>query len=58
MNLDPETANPKSSLSWRDWRGWIAVAWMLWWGWEYAVMMYHARAPQVLAWLAALRPRR
>ena len=40
---------------WRlDWRGWITVAWVLGWGWAYAVMAIHARGPQVMAWLRAL----
>lgn len=34
-----------------DWRGWLALAWVAGWGWAYAVMAFHARAPQVLAWL-------
>jgi hypothetical protein len=40
---------------WRvDWRGWITLAWVLWWGWAYAAMALHARGPQVLAWVRAL----
>jgi hypothetical protein len=40
---------------WRlDWRGWIVLAWVLWWGWAYGVMAIHARAPQVLAWLRTI----
>jgi hypothetical protein len=34
-----------------DWRGWITLVWVLVWGWAYATMAYHARAPLVLAWL-------
>jgi hypothetical protein len=34
-----------------DWRGWIALIWVIVWGWAYAIMAFHARAPQVLAWL-------
>jgi hypothetical protein len=34
-----------------DWRGWIAVAWVLIWGWSYALMAIQARAPQVLDWM-------
>jgi hypothetical protein len=34
-----------------DWRGWIALAWVLWWGWAYALMVFHARSPQILSWL-------
>jgi len=42
-------------LVWWDWRGWIALAWVLWWGWAYAVMAWQAKAPQVLAWLEAIK---
>jgi hypothetical protein len=34
-----------------DWRGWIALVWALGWGWAYAIMVFHSRAPQLLAWL-------
>jgi len=34
-----------------DWRGWIALLWVLWWGWAYCVMAIEARSPQVLGWL-------
>ncbi len=34
-----------------DWRGWLALAWALWWGWAYALMVIEARSPQVLSWL-------
>jgi hypothetical protein len=38
-----------------DWRGWVALAWALGWGWAYVIMVLQARAPQVLTWLH-LRP--
>ena len=34
-----------------DWRGWIALVWVIVWGWAYGTMAFQARAPQVLAWL-------
>jgi hypothetical protein len=34
-----------------DWRGWIALAWALWWSWAYALMVFHARSPRILSWL-------
>jgi hypothetical protein len=34
-----------------DWRGWIALAWALWWGWAYCTMAVAARGPQVLEWI-------
>jgi CHASE2 domain-containing sensor protein len=34
-----------------DWRGWITLVWVIVWGWAYGTMAFHARAPQVLAWL-------
>jgi hypothetical protein len=40
-----------------DWRGWIALAWVLFWGWAYVLMVIHARAPQVLGWLERLAHR-
>jgi hypothetical protein len=36
-----------------DWRGWLVLTWVIGWGWIYALMVVHARGPQVLAWLAA-----
>jgi len=37
-----------------DWRGWIALAWVLWWGWLYSLMVLEAKFPQVLAWLRTI----
>jgi hypothetical protein len=37
-----------------DWRGWIAVAWVIGWGWAYGTMAFQAKAPQVLAWLRTI----
>jgi hypothetical protein len=34
-----------------DWRGWIALAWVLWFGWLYSVMVLETKFPQVLTWL-------
>lgn len=34
-----------------DWRGWIALAWIIFWGWAYALMAIQARSPQVAAWI-------
>jgi hypothetical protein len=40
---------------WRlDWRGWIALCWVLWWGWAYGAMAIQAKSPQVLTWLRTL----
>jgi hypothetical protein len=44
----------KSSDRWPDWRGWIALLWVLWWGWAYGVMAIQARGPLVLAWLRTI----
>ena len=33
-----------------DWRGWVALAWVVFWGWAYALMAIQARSPQVLEW--------
>jgi hypothetical protein len=37
-----------------DWRGWIAFAWAIAWGWAYCSMAFQARAPLVLSWLRAI----
>ncbi len=37
-----------------DWRGWIALAWVLWFGWLYSLMVLETKFPQVLIWLRAL----
>ena len=37
-----------------DWRGWLALAWVVYWGWAYAVMATQARWPLVSAWLQSL----
>jgi hypothetical protein len=45
---------PRSNLGARrrpDWRGWIALIWVIVWGWAYGTMAFQARAPQALAWL-------
>ncbi len=34
-----------------DWRGWLALAWVLWFGWLYSLMVLETKFPQVLAWL-------
>jgi hypothetical protein len=39
-----------------DWRGWIALAWVIGWGWAYALMAIQARSPQVLAWIRSATP--
>jgi hypothetical protein len=37
-----------------DWRGWIALAWVVFWGSAYALMAIQARAPEVLRWVMTL----
>jgi hypothetical protein len=37
-----------------DWRGWLTLAWALWWGWAYAAMVWRIKGPQVLAWISSL----
>jgi hypothetical protein len=34
-----------------DWKGWLALAWVLWWGSAYAVTVLEARAPRALVWI-------
>ena len=43
----------ESEANW-DWRGWIALAWALWFGWLYSLMVLETKFPQVLAWLRRL----
>jgi hypothetical protein len=53
----PERPVPRLSPRIRpDWRGWIVLAWVLIWGWAYALMAIEAKAPQVLAWIRSSRP--
>jgi hypothetical protein len=37
-----------------DWRGWIALAWVLWFGWLYSLMVVETKFPLVLAWLRTI----
>jgi hypothetical protein len=37
-----------------DWRGWIVLAWVVVWGWAYAVMAIQARSPQFVELLRSL----
>ncbi len=37
-----------------DWRGWIGLAWVVFWGWAYALMAIQARAPQFVHWIRTL----
>jgi hypothetical protein len=47
-------APPKTRFG-PDWRAWLALMWALGWGWAYVIMVFHARAPQVSAWLRVAR---
>jgi hypothetical protein len=40
-----------------DWRGWIALAWVVFWGWAYALMAIQARSPQIIQWIRTLARR-
>jgi hypothetical protein len=43
--LDPPRLRPI------DWRGWLMVAWVAWFGWLYARMVLEARGQKLLqAW--------
>jgi hypothetical protein len=44
-------SHPPGPRTRTDWRGWIALAWVVFWGWAYALMAIQARSPQVLAWV-------
>jgi hypothetical protein len=46
----------EASRRWQfDWRGWITLAWALWWGWAYCQMAVAVKGPQVLQWLRTIR---
>jgi hypothetical protein len=34
-----------------DWRGWLALGWVLWFGWLYGLMVLETKFPYILAWL-------
>jgi hypothetical protein len=38
-----------------DWRGWIALAWVLCWGCAYCNMAVKARGPRVVSWFRPLK---
>ena len=42
---------PLPSRSRPDWRGWIALVWVVFWGSAYALTAIQARSPQVMEWL-------
>lgn len=39
-----------------DWRGWIALAWALWFGWQYAKMVVDARGAKAHQLISATAP--
>ncbi len=51
MAPDDPAPHPRTRI---DWRGWLALAWVLFWGWAYTLMVIQARAPQVLTWFREL----
>jgi hypothetical protein len=50
-STDLPRAIPWGICSPPDWRSWIALVWVIGWGWAYGIMVVQARAPQVLTWL-------
>jgi hypothetical protein len=48
-------ASDATSSHWQwslhDWKGWLALAWVLWWGFAYVLTVLEARAPHLLVWL-------
>jgi hypothetical protein len=52
MTGKPEGFAPQRNRP--DWHGWIALTWVLVWGWAYAVMAIQARASRVLSWIRSL----
>jgi hypothetical protein len=45
---------PRGPASRPDLRGWMALAWVVFWGWAYALMVIQARSPQVHEWMRTL----
>ena len=45
--LPAQDSNPRRP---RDLRGWLVVAWALWWSWAYVQGALASRFPQVLGW--------
>jgi hypothetical protein len=43
--------NVRQRLAKIDWRGWITLVWVLWFGWLYSLMVLETKFPQVLAWV-------
>lgn len=40
----------------RDWRGWLALAWALWFGWQYAKMVIDVRGAKAHQLIRAAAP--
>jgi hypothetical protein len=38
-----------------DWRGWIILAWVVWWGLLYGTMVVEKRGGKVRGWIVRLR---
>jgi hypothetical protein len=52
--MHPCERSPIPSRRRPDWRGWIALIWVLYWAWAYSLMVIQARSPQVVAWIRSL----
>jgi hypothetical protein len=53
--MKPRNSEQTSQRRQLDWRGWITLAWVLWWGWAYCQMAVAVKGPQVLQWLLTIR---
>ena len=49
----PPQAGPSIDLKRVDWRGWIAVAWVLFWGFSFCGMVVRARGDRIKDWFRA-----
>lgn len=47
---NPPQADPWIELKRVDWRGWIAVAWVLFWGFSFCGMVVRARGDRIKDW--------
>jgi hypothetical protein len=48
--MSTQADQPRPLRSRPDWRGWIALTWVVFWGSAYALTVIHARCPRLLSW--------
>jgi hypothetical protein len=48
--MSQSKARPELGIRRVDWRGWIALAWALFWGFSYCGMVIQARGQRIVDW--------